>query len=230
MPGKLAAVFPSSASALASPAPLPQPPLSSNEETASQLQEADSERALPREESAAVTAVLTRAADLGMGFPIGLYGVLLRALIALPFLLAVLTAEVLLDAGEVTESTGRVMVDARDLGADIDFFPHFLARSLLELPRKVVASPVELKVLVSLEAFVADLADEAICCHQCCVLGLGFGDAKEDCWLEETLASPEAEGGRRNPELRKGALISTQKPGMNLRDIPPFCKRKLKEN
>lgn len=52
-----------------------------------------------------------------MGFPIGLHGVSLGALIALPFLLAVFSRIVLFDASEVAKSSRRIMVDACGLGA-----------------------------------------------------------------------------------------------------------------
>lgn len=53
-------------------------------------------------------------------------------------------------------------MDACGFRANIGFFSNLLAVSLLQLPWKVVASPVELKVLISLKPFVADLTDKSI--------------------------------------------------------------------
>ena len=79
-----------------------------------------------------------------MGFPIGLNRVFLGAFLALVLLLAVFTRVVFLDPGEVPECPGMLVVDAGRLGAKIDLSLHFFRGFLLELPRKVVSSSMEL--------------------------------------------------------------------------------------
>lgn len=96
------------------------------------------------EESATITTVLAGSACLAMCLPIRLDGVLLRALVTLPFLLPMLTAEMLLDSGEITERARRIVMDAAGFRANINPFPHLLSRPLPELPRQVVPSPVKL--------------------------------------------------------------------------------------
>nr|GLL33888.1 hypothetical protein B296_00055650 [Ipomoea trifida] len=98
-----------------------------------------------------------------MSFPIRLDSILLGALIALPFLLPMLSAEVFLDPSEVPESSRRVMVNAALLRAYIHLLlDHFLVVPLLQLPWQIVPSPVQLQILVPLETLVADFADKPL--------------------------------------------------------------------
>lgn len=119
----------------------------------------------PGENGSAVALILSCAADFRVRLPIGLNRVLLGALIAFPLLLAVLSAEVLFDTSEITECSCWVVVDARRFWTHVNPLSNFCAGSLLELPWQVVASPVQLKVLVSLKSFVADFTYEPVCGH-----------------------------------------------------------------
>ena len=121
---------------------------------------------VPREEGAAIASVLSSTAGLHMGLPIGLHGVPLGALIALPFFLSMLPAEVFLYTSEIAECPGSVMMNASLLRTDVNPLPRLLRAPLFQLPWKIMPSPMQLKVLVSLETLSADLTYEAICCEK----------------------------------------------------------------
>ncbi len=64
----------------------------------------------PGKQGTTITAVLTSSAGFRMSFPVGLNSVSLRALVALPLLLAMFATEVLLDASQVPQGARRVVM------------------------------------------------------------------------------------------------------------------------
>jgi hypothetical protein len=77
-----------------------------------------------------------------MSLPVRLNSVSLGALVALPLLLAMLAAKVLLDASQVAQSARRVVMHTGGLRADIDAFANLLAAPLSQLPGQVMAPSV----------------------------------------------------------------------------------------
>ena len=77
-----------------------------------------------------------------------------------------LPAKVLLDPCEVTKSPRWVVVDTAGLWAHIGPLPVLFAVPLLQLPWKVMASPVELKVLVPLKSLLAYLTHKPVGGHK----------------------------------------------------------------
>jgi hypothetical protein len=118
-------------------------------------------------EGSAITAVLAGAAGFGMSFPVGLNSVSLGALVALPLLLSMLAAKVLLYASQVAQSARRVVMHTGGLRADIDALANLLAGPLPQLPGQVMAPSVQLQVLIPLKPFVTNLAHKSIGRHQC---------------------------------------------------------------
>lgn len=85
---------------------------------------------LPRKDGATIAFIFSGAASLHVGLPIGLNGVLFRTTLAFPFPFPVFPAKVFLDAGEITEGSSRVVVDATRLGAHVDSLANFFAGPL----------------------------------------------------------------------------------------------------
>jgi len=121
----------------------------------------------PGKEGSAITAVLAGAAGFGMSFPVGLNSVSLGALVALPLLLSMLAAKVLLYASQVAQSARRVVMHTGGLRADVDALANLLAGPLPQLPGQVMAPSVQLQVLIPLKPFVTNLAHKSIGRHQC---------------------------------------------------------------
>lgn len=119
----------------------------------------------PRKKSTAVTSILSGATGLGVRLPVRLNRVPLGALLALPLLLSVLPAKVLLDPGQVPERPRRVVVDTRLLRADVHALSGLLGAPLLQLPWQVVPSPVELQVLVPLKPLSAYFTQKPVRRH-----------------------------------------------------------------
>jgi hypothetical protein len=59
-----------------------------------------------------------------------------------------------------------MMMDTGLFRADINTFFYFFVSPLLELPWKVVSSPMELKVLISLKPFTAYFTQESVGGHE----------------------------------------------------------------
>lgn len=88
----------------------------------------------PREDISTVAAIFSSATSLGMRLPVRLHGVPFRTLVALPLLLAMLAAEMLLDARKIAQRPRRVVVHAALLRAHVNPLPRLLAAPLLQLP------------------------------------------------------------------------------------------------
>lgn len=121
---------------------------------------------IPGKKSPTVTSIFPRATGLGMSLPVGLNSVSFGAPVALPLLLPMLSAEMLLDASEISQRPGGIMVHAGGFWAYVNSLPHLRARSLFQFPWQVMPSPVKLQVLISLEPFAADLTDESVGSHE----------------------------------------------------------------
>lgn len=80
----------------------------------------------PCKHSPAIALVFFCATDFAMSLPIRLNSVIFGALLALVFLLAVLSTKVLLNPRQIPQCPGRIMVDTGRLWAYIHFLPHFL--------------------------------------------------------------------------------------------------------
>lgn len=117
---------------------------------------------LPGEKGSAVTSVFSSSTGFRVSLPIWLNCIDLWTLLTLPFLLPMFPTEVFLDSCKIAKGPWGMVVDTCGLRANIGFLFYLFAVSLLQLPWKVVASPVELKVLISLKPFVADLTDKSI--------------------------------------------------------------------
>ena len=103
------------------------------------------------------------AAGFEVGFVIRLNSIALVAFLTDPLLvITVLSSEVLLDSNQITQCVAGVMVQAAGLRAHKHPLPHHRRLPLQQLPWHLMASPVHLKVLVSLKPLVADLTNVSI--------------------------------------------------------------------
>lgn len=124
-------------------------------------------RSVPREKGSTVTSVVPCATDLGVSLPIWLNCITLWTFFTLPLFLTMFSTKVLSDPSEVPKSPWRFMMYACWLWAHVYFLPyHIFVSSLLQLPWQIMASSMKLKILISLETFVADLTHKSIACQQ----------------------------------------------------------------
>lgn len=121
---------------------------------------------LPGKDGTTVTFILPSATSLLVSFPIRLNSIFLRAFITFPFLLTMFTAEVFFNPSQVTKCPSRIMMNTARLRAYINPFPNLSRCPLPQLPRQIMTSSMQLKILVSLKPFVTYLAHEPIRRHK----------------------------------------------------------------
>lgn len=109
---------------------------------------------------ATVALMAGKGVGLDVGLEIGFNGVVLGAVGAIQVLGTVLAVKVFLDAGDVAESTGAIVVDTGGDGADVGLAACWHAAGLPEFPVHVVGSHVEQQILITLESLTTHVADK----------------------------------------------------------------------
>lgn len=100
------------------------------------------EQHIPGEKGSTVAFIFSSATSFRVSLPIRLNCVDLGAFLTLPLLLTVLPAVVFLDPRKISKCPRRMVMNTRRFRAHIGSLFNLFAVPLLQLPWKVVASPV----------------------------------------------------------------------------------------
>jgi len=117
---------------------------------------------LPGKNGSTVTSIFSSTTGFWVSFPIRLNRIYLWALFTFPLLLSMLSAVVFLDSCKIPEGPRGVVVNAWRFRANVGFLFYLFTVPLLQLPGEVMAPPVKLQVLISLETLVTDLTNKSI--------------------------------------------------------------------
>lgn len=120
---------------------------------------------LPGEKGSTITSIFSCSACFGMSFPIWLNSIYFRTFFTLPFFLSMFSAKMFLDSSKITKSSRRMVMNASRFRTNVCSFLVFFVVSLFQLPWKIMATSMKLKILIPLKPFVTYLTYKSICCQ-----------------------------------------------------------------